>query len=185
MKKIQAFKKFNPVLGMLLLMFLLLTGCDERREISVTDNSEENQTEASDMGGSPMVLDIEQETLANGNYRQARWTGEHMQMTLMTVKPGGQIDLEMHSNIDQFLRIEQGEAQVLMGKSEDSLTFDRDVSDDWAVFIPAGYYHQVKNTGKEDLKLYSIYSPAIHPKGTLHRTYDEAKEQHEKQHAGI
>ena len=97
-------------------------------------------------------------------------------MVLMSLKPGEEIDLEVHPDVDQFIRIEQGEAQVRMGKSENDLTFDQKVSDDWAVLIPAGYYHHIKNTGKEELKLYSIYTPKEHPAGTRHKTYKEAQE---------
>ncbi|MBC5992226.1 cupin domain-containing protein [Pontibacter sp. SD6] len=131
-----------------------------------------------DMGGKPWALNIEEGTVKNKHYRAAKWTGEHMQMVLMSLKPGEEIDLEVHQNIDQFIRIEQGEARVLMGETKENLTYDKNVSDDWAVFIPAGYYHKIRNTGKTELKLYTIYTPAEHPKGTVHRTYEEAREHH-------
>jgi mannose-6-phosphate isomerase-like protein (cupin superfamily) len=61
-----------------------------------------------------------------------------------------------------------------MGKSADELTFDEDVSDDWAIFIPAGYWHEVSNTGTDILQLYTIYAPSEHPAGTIHGTYEDA-----------
>ncbi len=136
-----------------------------------------------DMGESPWVLDIEEATVDNDYYRIARWTGEYMQMVLMSLRPGEIIDLEVHEDHDQFIRIEQGEARVLMGESEDNLYFDETVSDDWAIFIPAGYWHQVINTGNNDLKLYTIYAPSEHPAGIIHETYEEAEEySHEHEH---
>ena len=102
-----------------------------------------------------------------------------MQMVLMSIEPGGVIDLEVHEDHDQFIRIEQGEARIRMGKTEEDLTFDENVTDDWAVFIPAGYWHEVRNTGNTDLKLYTIYAPPEHPSGTLHETYEDAEGYHE------
>jgi mannose-6-phosphate isomerase-like protein (cupin superfamily) len=131
-----------------------------------------------DKGKFPWVLDIEEATVSNENYRSAKWTGEYMQMVLMSIKPGEIIDLEVHKDHDQFIRIEQGEARILMGESEDKLTFDEKLSDDWAAFIPAGYWHKVENTGKTDLKLYTIYSPSEHPAGTVRKTYQDARGNH-------
>ncbi len=101
----------------------------------------------------------------------------------MTLKPGEVIDLEMHEGHDQFIRIEAGEARVLMGKSADDLFFDKKVSDDWAVLVPAGYWHKIENAGTSDLKLYSLYGPPEHGKGTLHETCGEAEEAHHHEHA--
>lgn len=75
-------------------------------------------------------------------------------------------------------REEKGEARVLMGKTEENLDFDKIVSGDWAVFIPAGYWHQIINTGSSDLKLYTIYAPGEHERGTHHETYQEADDHH-------
>ena len=134
--------------------------------------------EHEDLGGEPWVVDIEELTLSNNDFRAARWTGRHMQMTIMTIKPGGEIGLEAHPENDQFLRLEQGKARVVMGKTKDALTFEKEVSDDWAVFIPAGYWHNLINTGKEDVKLYSIYSPPEHPAGTVHATPEDDDHSH-------
>lgn len=127
-----------------------------------------------DFGGQPYVVDIEELTLSNTNFRTVKWTGSNMQMTLMSVEAGGEIGLEVHDTHDQFLRIEQGKAKVVMGKTKDNLDFETEASDDFAIFVPAGYWHNIINLGKEDLKVYSIYAPAEHPKGTVHATFEEA-----------
>ncbi len=165
--------------GALLLILFLFNSCK--------DGAAENQNppqkfvqEEMDKGKEPWVMDIEASTIGNPHYRSARWTGESMQMVLMSLKPGEIIDLEIHDETDQFLRIEQGEAQVLMGRDKDDLSYEKTVSDDWAIFVPAGYYHQLINTGSTDLKLYTIYAPAEHPKGVLNKTYEEAVEYHEE-----
>ena len=123
-----------------------------------------------DFGPNPYVVDIEELTLQNDSFRQAAWTGANMQMTLMTIQPGDDIGLEVHEDHDQFLRIEQGQARVEMGPSEDNLDFVRDAADDFAILVPAGTWHNVINVGSEPLKLYSIYAPAEHPHGVVHET---------------
>jgi mannose-6-phosphate isomerase-like protein (cupin superfamily) len=135
-----------------------------------------------DQGKEPWVLDIEEATLNNDNYRVANWTGRYLQLVFMTLQPGEVIDLEMHNGHDQFIRIEKGEARVQMGKTRDTLNFDKKVSDDWSILIPAGYWHKVTNTGDTELKLYTLYGPPEHPEGTLHKTYGEAAEAHHHEH---
>ena len=136
-----------------------------------------------DFGPNPYVVDIEELTLQNDSFRQAAWTGANMQMTLMTIQPGDDIGLEVHEDHDQFLRIEQGQARVEMGPSEDDLDFVRDAADDFAILVPAGTWHNVINVGSEPLKLYSIYAPAEHPHGVVHETKAEA-DAHEAEHHG-
>lgn len=95
-------------------------------------------------------------------------------MTLMSIEVGGDIGLEVHPNVDQFIRIEQGQGLVQMGERKDRLDFERRVSEDDAIMIPAGTWHNVTNIGHVPLKLYSIYAPPEHPFGTVHRTKAEA-----------
>lgn len=168
-----------PITG--ILVFFLLLSCQEKVSESVTE-AELEQVEKEDVGGDPWVLNIQEATVNNPHYRVAQWTGANMQMVLMSIAPGEEIDLEMHANLDQFIRIEQGEARVIMGETENDLSFERDISGDWAALIPAGYYHNIQNTGDVDLKLYTIYAPPEHPEGTVHQTYEEAREAHEKEH---
>ncbi|MBB1033628.1 cupin domain-containing protein, partial [Dietzia sp. CQ4] len=86
---------------------------------------------ATDHGPHPYVVNIEDATLANTNYRTTLWTGEHLQMTVMAIAPGDDIGLEVHEDHDQFLRVEQGRGRVQMGPAEDRLEFDEEVGDDW------------------------------------------------------
>ena len=126
-----------------------------------------------DNGPNPYVVNIEELTLENENFRTAVWTGANMQMTLMTIQPGDDIGLEVHEDHDQFLRIEQGLATVLMGDSEDTME-SWDAEDDFAILVPAGKWHNVVNTGDQPLKLYSLYAPSEHAHGTVHATKAEA-----------
>ena len=135
-----------------------------------------------DYGAQPYVVDIEELTKENENFRTAAWTGQFLQMTLMNIEVGGEIGLEIHHDTDQFLRIEQGEAKVVMGDSEDNLDFEAKAEDDFAIFVPSGKWHNVINTGNEPLKVYSIYAPAHHPFGTVHATKAEADEAEAAEH---
>ncbi len=128
-----------------------------------------------DYGAEPAVLDIERYTIANESFRTTLWTGSQLQVTLMSIPAGGEIGLELHPGTDQFLRIEDGTGKVFMGDSRDSLTYTVAVSPDSAVFVPAGKWHNIRNTSDKPLKLYSIYSPVEHPHGTVHKTFEEAE----------
>jgi len=128
-----------------------------------------------DYGPNPFVVDIEKDTLENTNFRTTRWTGKNLQLTLMTIPVGGDIGLEVHETHDQFLRLEQGQGRVQMGPSKDDLNFQQNVSDDWAVFVPAGYWHNITNIGDEPIKLYAIYGPPDHLHGTVHATQTDAE----------
>lgn len=131
-----------------------------------------------DYGKQPWVVDIEQLTVKNENFRTTAWTGKNLQMTVMSVKPKGEIGLEKHDAGDQFIRVEQGRARVVMGPTREKMTFDRRVSDDWAIFIPAGIWHNIINVGDKPLKVYVIYAPPEHPAGTVHKTVEEAEAAH-------
>lgn len=136
-----------------------------------------------DHGKQPYVVNIEDLTKENNNFRTAAWTGEYLQMTLMSIDVGGDIGAEIHNDTDQFIRIEDGEAKVVMGDSEDEMTFEAPASDDFAVFIPAGKWHNVINVGDKPLKVYSIYAPAHHAFGTVHETRAEADAaEHDHEH---
>lgn len=129
---------------------------------------------ATDHGPHPYVVNIEDATLANSNYRTTLWTGKHLQMTVMAIAPGDDIGLEVHEDHDQFLRVEQGRGRVQMGPAEDRLEFDEEVGDDWVILVPAGSWHNVTNIGDEPLKVYSIYAPPEHAHGTVHVTKAES-----------
>ncbi|KUP04856.1 cupin [Bacillus coahuilensis m2-6] len=131
---------------------------------------------SSDFGGKPFVFNIDEATTSNDTYRTAVWTGEHLQVTLMSIDVGDDIGLEVHPTTDQFLRIEEGQGLVQMGPTQDNLNFEEMAFDDYAILIPAGTWHNVTNTGDIPMKLYAIYAPPEHPFGTVHKTKAEAME---------
>ena len=137
-----------------------------------------------DHGPAPFVTDIEAATLGNDTFRTTLWTGRHLQLTVMCLQPEEEIGLEMHHDIDQFLRIEQGTGRVVMGPARDDLSFDRAIVENDVILVPAGSWHNVTNTGDEPLRLYSVYGPAEHPHGTVHVTKAEADaDEHDHQHS--
>jgi mannose-6-phosphate isomerase-like protein (cupin superfamily) len=114
---------------------------------------------------------IEKDTLENKYYRKVLFTGEKMQLVVMSLKPGEDIPLEVHNGIDQFIRVEVGEALVKIADEEFYL------KDDDIAIIPAGNEHYVKNTSAEKyLKIYVIYATPEHPPETIHKTKTEADE---------
>ena len=117
------------------------------------------------------LTNIEKETLKNEDYRRVLYTAKNSQLVLMSIKPGDEIGMEVHE-LDQFIRIEQGQAKVILDGVE------HEAEDDWAVVIPAGTDHNVINTGEVDLKLYSVYSPPEHKNGTVHSTKADEQEEH-------
>lgn len=127
-----------------------------------------------DYGKQPFVVNINEVTKQNNTFRTALWTGSHLQVTLMSINVGEEIGLENHLSVDQFLRVEDGQGIVRMGDSKDRLDFEESIYDDAAIMIPAGKWHNIINTGNTPLKIYSIYAPPQHPKGTVHTTKSEA-----------
>ena len=141
---------------------------------SFRSNNGDGSILLTDYGAKPFVVNINEATKQNNTYRTALWTGTHLQVTLMSLNVGEDIGLEIHPDVDQFLRIEQGQGVVQMGKSKDNLNIERHVYDDFAIMIPAGTWHNLTNTGTIPLKLYSIYAPPNHPFGTVHSTKADA-----------
>lgn len=135
-----------------------------------------------DFGPEPFVVDISKATESNNTFRTALWTGTHLQLTLMSINPGDDIGLEMHPHTDQFLRVETGRGLVVMGTNKERLDFRRLVFGDYAIIIPAGMWHNVINTGREPMKLYSLYAPPNHPWGTVHNTKADAVEKEGGEH---
>lgn len=133
------------------------------------------QPALTDYGPEPFVINIEMAAKRNRNYRTALWTGENLQVTLMCIGVGEDIGLEVHPDVDQFVRIEDGWGITRMGPSKDCLNFARRVCRGDAIMVPAGTWHNVINAGNRPLKLYTIYAPPEHPRGTVHRTKAEAQ----------
>lgn len=156
---------------------LMLVSCvqpqSEKSQPAEVPADSAGTVEFRDFGPEPLVIDIEQYTLQNETFRTAIWTGSLMQMTVMTLQPGEDIGLELHTTTDQFLRVEQGSGMMMMGDSEENLDFQQRVEDDFAIFIPAGKWHNLRNDSDVPLKLYSIYTPVEHPHGTVHTTREE------------
>lgn len=142
---------------------------DHRADIPQSANGN-SKMDLKDYGPQPLVVNIDKATKQNTNFRTALWTGEHFQVTLMSINVGDDIGLEIHPDTDQFIRIEDGQAIVKMGKSKDNLEFQANARNDFAIIIPAGTWHNVINTGTKPLKVYSIYAPPKHPRGTVHVT---------------
>jgi mannose-6-phosphate isomerase-like protein (cupin superfamily) len=114
---------------------------------------------------------IEKATERNQNFRQVLFTGKHSQLVVMCLQPREEIGNEVHSDVDQFFRIEKGEAKFVFGGTEEHKVGEGD-----AVVVPAGTYHNVINTSSSrKLKLYTIYTPPQHPDGTVHKTKAEAE----------
>jgi len=140
------------------------------RQASVTNG----MIELTDYGRQPYVVNINEATKQNNTFRTTLWTGDHLQVAVMSINVGEDIGLEVHPTVDQFLRIEQGQGVVQMGDTKDNLNFMQRVYDDYAIIVPAGKWHNVTNTGNLPLKLYTIYAPPQHSFGTVHRTKAEA-----------
>jgi len=174
-------KRLIPLLAILLLLGWSTMSCKQNQSESCCGACETPTKPAVDVvfkdyGAEPTVLDIDAYTTTNENFRTALWTGTHFQITLMSIAVGGEVGLEQHTTTDQFLRIEEGYAKVVMGDSQESLTFTQMAEKDYAIIVPAGKWHNIINTGDTPLKLYSIYSPVQHPFGTVHKTFEEAEE---------
>lgn len=122
-----------------------------------------NHPEIRDYGGETMVFNIDHATKMNNNFRFALWTGNNMQLTLMSIPAGCDIGIEMHENVDQFIRIESGRAKVMLGNCKNSLKESKLADSNYAIIIPAGSWHNIINVGSCPLKLYSIYAPPQHP----------------------
>jgi mannose-6-phosphate isomerase-like protein (cupin superfamily) len=120
------------------------------------------------------VGNIEEVTAANPHFREVLFTGENLQLVVMSLAPGEEIGLEMHDHLDQFIRVEAGTATITMGPSETEVDQTHRVEADSAVVVPGGTWHNVVNTSDQPLRLYTIYGPPEHPAETLHHTKADA-----------
>lgn len=128
-----------------------------------------------DHGPNPYVTNIEETAIQNQNFRTAVWTGCHLQMTVMSIPPCGEIGREVHSNTDQLIRVEQGTAVVKIGECANHPDFQQNMCQGDAVFIPAGTWHNIVNIGRNALKVSSVYAPPNHRRGTVHCTKEDAE----------
>lgn len=121
------------------------------------------------------VFHLEEEALNNNFFRKVLMTSPHSQLVVMSLKPGEDIGEEVHS-LDQFIRVESGFGETIL---DGEVTIIRNGD---AIVIPEGVLHNIRNTGNVDLKLYTVYSPAQHADGTIHKTRDEAVEAERLEH---
>ncbi|WP_278235923.1 cupin domain-containing protein [Isoptericola sp. AK164] len=128
-----------------------------------------------DPGPRPQAFDIEAATRRNDTCRTVVWTGVHLQVTLMSIPVGESVGLEVHPDTDQFLRLDAGRGRCVMGPARDDLDFTQDVTDGWAIHVPAGTWHDVINTGDEPMRLYAVYAPTHHAAGIVQETAGEAE----------
>ncbi|MBN1437976.1 MAG: cupin domain-containing protein [Anaerolineales bacterium] len=123
---------------------------------------------------------IEEQTEENQNFRKVLYTGKYCQLVVMCLPPGEEIGNEVHNDVDQFFRIEEGKAKFVLNGTEEHF-----VEEDEAAIIPAGTYHNIINASeKKKLQLYTIYAPPNHPDGTVHRDKAEADEAEQHEHHG-
>jgi mannose-6-phosphate isomerase-like protein (cupin superfamily) len=111
---------------------------------------------------------IESLTIANTDFRHVLYSGQHMQLVLMTLQAGEDIGFEVHEDNDQFFRFEEGEGDVVINDTKYA------VADGDVVIVPSGAKHNISNTGSGPLKLYTIYSPAHHKDGIVRSTKEDA-----------
>ena len=137
--------------------------------------SHNHQSTMSDHGRLPFVCDVVHAAKCNENFRTTIWTGKYAQMTLMSINAGDDVGLEIHPDTDQVLFVAEGQGVARMGRSEAMLTFQENVRPGSAIFVPAGTWHNVVNTGRTPLKLYTLYAPPHHAFGTVHKTKKDAE----------
>ena len=119
---------------------------------------------------------IEKATVSSGDFRRVLYTGQHLQLVLMTLAVGEEIGEEVHEDRDQFFRIEEGAGTVYIDGTANA------VEDDFAVIVPAGARHNVVNTGSVPLKLYTLYGPPEHKDGVVHKDKAQAERDHDNDH---
>jgi mannose-6-phosphate isomerase-like protein (cupin superfamily) len=139
-------------------------------EITPSSGPEEIKSTSSKKG---FETNIEDDTLQNDKFREVLYTGKNLQLVLMTLKPGENIGMEVHQN-DQFFRFETGNGKVIINDTE------YNVSDGTGIIVPAGSNHDIINTGKVALQLYTLYGPPHHKDGTIHNTKEDAERDHEE-----
>ncbi|MGZ9083021.1 MAG: cupin domain-containing protein [Rhodoplanes sp.] len=115
------------------------------------------------------VEDIEELTEDNDHFRRVLYTGKHLQLVLMALKPGEEIGEEVHAGHDQFFRVEKGRGEVVIDGTRTKIKGDD------AIIVPAGARHNVVNTGDKPMKLYTLYGPPEHRDGVVRATKAEAE----------
>ncbi len=123
----------------------------------------------------PLMLNVPQAAWQNQNFRAALWTGNRLQMVVMSIPVHEEIGAEVHAAVDQMIRVEEGQAAVQVGGDKDHPGAQKRLGRGDAIFVPAGTWHNVINIGPRALKLSTIYAPPEHPVGTVHHTKADAE----------
>jgi len=123
------------------------------------------------------VINIEEETKNNNNFRKVLYTAKNSQLVVMSLKAGEEIGEEVH-HLDQFLRIESGEGKAILDDIEHL------IGDGFAIVVPAGTNHNIINTGEEEMRIYTVYSPPNHRDGVIHQTKENAMADEEEHFDG-
>ena len=140
-----------------------------RNEVHGYCGSHENKCK-NEHGGEVFVTNMGKMTYRNINFRESVWTGKYLQMTLMSIPCRSEIGVELHSDTDQYIRVEHGIALALTGNNKDALCNKYKLNTGEAIFIPAGVWHNIINIGRRSLKISSVYAPPHHPKCTVEKT---------------
>lgn len=117
----------------------------------------------------PFLANIEELTLNNDNFRKVIYTGIHSQLVLMSLLPGEEIGFETHPHVDQFFRVEMGSGMLVVGENQYSIL------ENFAMLVPAGAIHNIRNDGETALKMYTLYSSQNHIDGRIHKTKKDAE----------
>jgi len=119
------------------------------------------------------VANIDSLSKSNQNFRKVLYTAKHAQLVLMALKPGEDIGTEVHPNVDQFFRVEEGSGEAILDNVHTQ------IQEGYAVLVPAGTEHNIVNTGKTPMKLYTVYAPPQHRDAVIQRTRAQARQAHE------
>ena len=133
-------------------------------------HDEVHMTTVNDYGPNPLIFDASEITSLNEYFRSTLWTGQYFQITLMTIQPGESIGDEVHHNVDQALIITEGNGRAIIGPTQATMNYEHQISRNYVIVIPAGFWHNIINSGNTPLRLMSIYAPPVHKSGTINQT---------------
>ncbi len=139
-------------------------------DLNVTPVTSYTPTFPHDYGPNPFIIDLSKAAQQNDYYRSTLWTGNQLQLTLMSIPVNELIGMEVHPDHDQIIRIEEGVGLIQFGENKFSLYDQYLAFSDYVVFVPAGTWHNIVNIGNESLKISSIYAPPNYPRNMLQET---------------
>ncbi len=134
------------------------------------DIPENTMSFPSDYGPNPFMIDLQKAAQQNDNFRSTLWTGTQLQVTLISIPVHELVGMEVHSDLDQLIRIEEGVGLIQLGEDKFSFYDQFLAFPNYTMFVPAGTWHNIVNIGSQPLKLSSIYAPPNYPWGTTQET---------------